>query len=111
VIAYISGLPAEELLPALTGAGARLLVARGCIHGAGATRTKESGRYWMPRVAVVAWAVTDERMGGMDARPGTALGVAGWFVGVWAVMMAAMMFPSIAPMVEPASLPACSTSC
>ncbi|MQA72847.1 MAG: DUF2182 domain-containing protein [Solirubrobacterales bacterium] len=35
----------------------------------------------------------------MDAGPGTDLGGAGWFVGVWVVMMAAMMFPSIAPMV------------
>jgi predicted metal-binding membrane protein len=50
-------------------------------------------------LAVVAWAVTGDRMGGMDAGPGTALGAAGWFVGVWVVMMAAMMFPSIAPMV------------
>jgi hypothetical protein len=31
VIAHISGLPAEELLPALTGAGAGLVVARGWI--------------------------------------------------------------------------------
>jgi predicted metal-binding membrane protein len=50
-------------------------------------------------LAVVAWLVTDERMGGMDAGPGSELGAAGWFAGVWVVMMAAMMFPSIAPMV------------
>jgi hypothetical protein len=31
VIAHIAGLPAEELLPALTGAGAGLLIARGWI--------------------------------------------------------------------------------
>jgi predicted metal-binding membrane protein len=49
--------------------------------------------------AALSWAVTDDRMGGMDAGPGTALGDLGWFLGVWAVMMAAMMFPSIAPMV------------
>ena len=35
----------------------------------------------------------------MDAGPGTDLGALGWFVGVWVVMMAAMMFPSVAPMV------------
>jgi predicted metal-binding membrane protein len=38
-------------------------------------------------------------MAGMDAGPGTALGALGWFLGVWVVMMAAMMFPSLAPTV------------
>ena len=33
----------------------------------------------------------------MDAGPGTDLGALGWFTGVWAVMMAAMMLPSLAP--------------
>ena len=33
----------------------------------------------------------------MDAGPGTDLGALGWFLGVWVVMMAAMMFPSLAP--------------
>ena len=50
-------------------------------------------------LAVVAWALTDDRMAGMDAGPGTDLGALGWFLGVWVVMMAAMMFPSILPMV------------
>jgi predicted metal-binding membrane protein len=50
-------------------------------------------------LAIAAWALTDERMGGMDAGPGTDTGALGWFLGVWLVMMAAMMFPSIAPMV------------
>src|SRR4051812_28057791 len=36
-------------------------------------------------------------MQGMDDGPWTALGTLGWFVGVWIVMMAAMMFPSLAP--------------
>jgi predicted metal-binding membrane protein len=38
-------------------------------------------------------------MAGMDAGPGTDPGTLGFFIGVWVVMMAAMMFPSIAPMV------------
>jgi predicted metal-binding membrane protein len=38
-------------------------------------------------------------MGGMDAGPGTELGGLGWFAVVWVTMMAAMMLPSIAPMV------------
>jgi predicted metal-binding membrane protein len=50
-------------------------------------------------VAAGAWAVSGERMGGMDAGPGTELGGLGWFAVVWVTMMAAMMLPSIAPMV------------
>ncbi len=50
-------------------------------------------------LAVVGWLVTDERMAGMDAGPGTDPGALGFYVGVWVVMMAAMMFPSIWPMV------------
>jgi predicted metal-binding membrane protein len=44
-----------------------------------------------------AWWSTADRMAGMDAGPGTDLGALGWFLGVWVVMMAAMMFPSMAP--------------
>jgi predicted metal-binding membrane protein len=47
--------------------------------------------------AGVAWWWTDARMAGMNAAPGTGLGTLGWFSGVWAVMMAAMMLPSVAP--------------
>ncbi len=50
-------------------------------------------------LSVLAWWWTVERMGGMDAGPGADLGALGWFVGVWVVMMAAMMFPSVAPTV------------
>ncbi len=50
-------------------------------------------------LAAVAWWSTADRMAGMDAGPGTALGALGWFLGVWVVMMAAMMFPSVAPTV------------
>ena len=50
-------------------------------------------------LAAVAWAATDDRMSGMDAGPGTDPGTLGFFIGVWVLMMAAMMFPSIAPMV------------
>jgi predicted metal-binding membrane protein len=49
--------------------------------------------------AAVSWAVTDARMTGMDAGPGTALGALGFYTTAWVVMMAAMMFPSIVPMV------------
>jgi predicted metal-binding membrane protein len=50
-------------------------------------------------LAVVAWWSTADRMSGMDDGPGTALGALVWFLGVWVVMMAAMMFPSVAPTV------------
>jgi predicted metal-binding membrane protein len=50
-------------------------------------------------LAAVAWVVTNDQMSGMDAGPGTDLGGVGFFIGVWVVMMAAMMFPSISPMV------------
>jgi predicted metal-binding membrane protein len=49
--------------------------------------------------ALLAWVVTYQRMHGMDAGPGTDLGALGWYVGVWVTMMAAMMLPSVAPMV------------
>jgi predicted metal-binding membrane protein len=38
-------------------------------------------------------------MRGMDNGPWTDLGAFGWFITVWVVMMAAMMFPSVAPTV------------
>jgi predicted metal-binding membrane protein len=47
--------------------------------------------------AGLAWWWTADRMAGMDAGPGTDLGTLGWFTGVWAVMMAAMMLPSLVP--------------
>jgi len=50
-------------------------------------------------LAAIGWAVTDERMRGMDAGPGTDPGALGFYVSAWVVMMAAMMFPSVAPMV------------
>jgi predicted metal-binding membrane protein len=49
--------------------------------------------------ALLAWIVTYQRMRGMDAGPGTDLGGLGWYLGIWVTMMAAMMLPSVAPMV------------
>jgi predicted metal-binding membrane protein len=50
-------------------------------------------------LALGGWLLTDQRMQGMDSGPGTDLGGVGFYVSVWVVMMAAMMFPSIWPMV------------
>ena len=47
----------------------------------------------------IAWWSTVDRMRGMDDGPGTHLGALSWFLGVWVVMMAAMMFPSVSPTV------------
>jgi predicted metal-binding membrane protein len=50
-------------------------------------------------LTLVSWIVVFDRMRGMDAGPGTDLGGLGWFLGIWVTMMAAMMLPSVAPMV------------
>jgi len=50
-------------------------------------------------IAAVGWWWSAEQMRGMDSGPWTALGGFAWFVVLWVVMMAAMMFPSVAPTV------------
>jgi predicted metal-binding membrane protein len=50
-------------------------------------------------VAAVGWVWTAHEMQGMDGGSWTSLGGLAWFLGVWVVMMAAMMFPSVAPTV------------
>ena len=50
-------------------------------------------------LAGVGWWWTIDQMRGMDNGPWTGLGTVGWFLGVWVVMMGAMMFPSVAPTV------------
>jgi predicted metal-binding membrane protein len=45
--------------------------------------------------AAGAWAVTGDRMGRMDAGPGSELGGLGWFAVVWVTMM----LPSSAPII------------
>jgi len=60
-------------------------------------------RLWVVALLVVlagiGWWSTVDRMRGMDEGPWTGLGTLGWFLGAWVVMMAAMMFPSVAPTV------------
>ena len=50
-------------------------------------------------LAAVAWWSTIRAMSGMSASPGAELGALGWFVGVWLLMMAAMMLPAVSPTV------------
>jgi predicted metal-binding membrane protein len=73
---------ADDLRPALSAARARLGLVVGLFALAG-----------------LGWWWTTGRMRGMDEGPWSALGGFGWFLGVWVVMMAAMMFPSVAPTV------------
>ena len=60
-------------------------------------------RLWLVAVmfalAGIGWWWTVQQMRGMDDGPWTGLGTLGWFLVVWVVMMAAMMFPSVAPTV------------
>lgn len=48
-------------------------------------------------IAAASWAVAVTQMRGMDMGVDTTLGSFGFFVGVWAAMMAAMMLPGAAP--------------
>jgi predicted metal-binding membrane protein len=50
-------------------------------------------------LAGVGWWWTIRQMRGMDNGPWSNLGTFAWFISVWVVMMAAMMFPSVAPTV------------
>jgi predicted metal-binding membrane protein len=50
-------------------------------------------------VAAFGWMLIAERMSGMDNGPGTDPGSLGFYLTAWVAMMAAMMFPSAAPMV------------
>lgn len=88
------------------GAGGAPLVAneeiagrRGLAPAFAAARARVGLVLLLFALAAVAWWSTADRMAGMDEGPGTDLGALGWFLGVWVVMMAAMMFPSVAPTV------------
>jgi predicted metal-binding membrane protein len=48
-------------------------------------------------LAAAAWIVTLRQMHGMDMGVATPLGSFGFFIALWAVMMAAMMLPGLAP--------------
>jgi predicted metal-binding membrane protein len=50
-------------------------------------------------LAAVCWAVVVQRMGGDDGGPGADPGTLGFFTGMWTLMMAAMMLPSVWPTV------------
>ena len=85
------------LLGGLALEAARVRPALGARHGSSAPSSACSARCsrspswpgWSPTTAWAAWTST----------PGMDLGGLGFYVTVWVVMMAAMMFPSVAPTV------------
>ena len=80
-------------------ANARIADQRGLAPALAAARARLGLIALLFGLALLAWWSTADRMAGMDEGPGTAIGALGWFLGVWVVMMAAMMFPSVAPTV------------
>ena len=64
-----------------------------------ASRTRLGLVALLVAIAAAGWWWTAAEMQGMDDGPWTTLGTAAWFLAVWVVMMAAMMFPSVAPTV------------
>ncbi|HEY2335205.1 MAG TPA: DUF2182 domain-containing protein [Solirubrobacterales bacterium] len=51
-------------------------------------------------LAAAAWGLTESAAEGMNMGPGSDLGSLSFYLAAWVVMMAAMMFPSISPMVR-----------
>jgi predicted metal-binding membrane protein len=64
-----------------------------------AVRTRRGLVVLLFALAAAGWWWTADQMQGMNDGPWTGLGTFGWFLSVWVVMMAAMMFPSVAPTV------------
>ena len=72
---------------------------RGLVPAYAAARTRLGLVALLVALAALGWWWTAHEMQGMDGGPWAELGSAGWFLSVWAVMMAAMMLPSVAPTV------------
>jgi predicted metal-binding membrane protein len=77
----------------------RVAGADGLAQAFAAVRTRLGLVALLFALAAVGWWWTLGQMRGMDAGPWSGLGTLGWFVGVWVVMMAAMMLPSVSPTV------------
>ena len=72
---------------------------RGLTPAFAAARSRMAVVIVLCALAGLAWWWTAGQMRGMDDGPWTGLGAFGWFISVWVVMMAAMMFPSVSPTV------------
>ena len=71
-------------------AGSRSRRSRRCARSSGWSRRCSPRRGWRGGPRRTGWR-------GWTRGPGPRLGSVGWFTGVWATMMAAMMLPSLAP--------------
>ena len=69
------------------------------LHALAAARARLGLVAFLFGLAALAWWSTVRSMAGMGAGPSAELGALGWFVGVWVVMMAAMMLPAVSPTV------------
>jgi predicted metal-binding membrane protein len=77
----------------------RLPAGAGLAPAFAAVRARSALIALLVALAAISWWWSVEQMRGMDQGPWTGLGTLGWFVGVWIVMMAAMMLPSVSPTV------------
>lgn len=85
-----------------TGGGAHPLERAASVSPATASRVDPREVLLIAALLILAassWIFTSLQMGGMDMGPWTNPGPLGLFVMTWVVMLAAMMFPSVAPMV------------
>jgi predicted metal-binding membrane protein len=80
-------------------AAERIAPGEGLASAFSAVRTRRGLVLGLFAFAAAGWWSTADQMQGMDNGPWTGLGTFGWFLAVWVVMMAAMMFPSVAPTV------------
>jgi predicted metal-binding membrane protein len=80
-------------------APARLIRGSGLAPAFAAVRVRYGLVAVLFALAGLGWWWTVRQMSGMDEGPWSGLGSLAWFLGVWVTMMAAMMFPSVAPTV------------
>src|SRR3954469_17764254 len=83
----------------IVAAPERASASAGLAPALAATRARLALIALLLTLATLSWWWTSDQMNGMDDGAWTGLGTLGWFVGVWVVMMAAMMLPSVAPTV------------
>jgi predicted metal-binding membrane protein len=83
-------------LPAVGGAGVPVLPAAVTRASPAATAAALAGTLGL---AAACWVIAAWQMRGMDMGTATQLGSFGFFMAVWAAMMAAMMLPGTAPAV------------
>jgi predicted metal-binding membrane protein len=83
-------------LPAVGGAGVPVLPAAVTRASPAATAAALAGTLGL---AAACWVIAAWQMRGMDMGTATQLGSFGFFMAVWAAMMAAMMLPGAAPAV------------